>query len=144
MDHWLFIWKIDEKRVLAAIKAAEARTSGELRVFISSKAAIDPLAAAEKAFLDLGMDKTRERNGVLIFIAPKSRNFAIVGDEGVHVRCAPSFWEDVSAAIGEKLRSGSYTESIILGIERASTLLAEHFPMSGQDKNELPDSLAGD
>jgi uncharacterized membrane protein len=144
MNPTRFISELDEGRIIAAIQAAESRTSGEIRVFVSKVATDDPRAAAEKHFVKLGMTKTAERNGVLLFIAPKSQNFAIIGDEGVHARCGQTFWEEVSAAMQENLRAADYTAALVLGIERAGEVLGHHFPSVTTDKNELPDELAGD
>ena len=75
---------IDDTRVVAAIAAAEARTSGEIRVFISSAKAEEPVVAAERQFERMNMTQTAARNGVLIFLAPASHTFAVVGDNNIH------------------------------------------------------------
>jgi uncharacterized membrane protein len=87
MYHWWFLLRLNQRRVLRAIAEAEARTSGEVRIFISHKLIDDPLVEAQAQFDNLKMDATRERNGVLIFIAPRSRKFAVIGDKGIHERC---------------------------------------------------------
>ena len=63
---------------------AERRSSGEIRVLVSRRKVEDALATAQREFLRLGMAKTRQRNGVLLYFAPLSQRFAIVGDTGVH------------------------------------------------------------
>jgi len=79
-----FISRLDEVRIVSAIAEAERKTSGEIRVYISHRRRTDPLAFAQKRFLELGMAKTRHRNAVLIYLVPLTRRFAIVGDEGIH------------------------------------------------------------
>jgi len=59
-------------KIVAAIRDAEHKTSGEIRVSISHKHIDDPVAAAQAEFLRLGMNKSPERNGVLIFVAPRA------------------------------------------------------------------------
>lgn len=142
MDAFDFLLNLDEDRILAAIRQAERRTSGEIRVFVSDAKVADPVAAAEREFVRLGMTATRDRNSVLIFVAPRSRNFAIVGDEGVHARCGQGFWDQVSAAMRREFHSELMTDAIILGIARSAELLARHFPRSPDDVNELPDVIA--
>lgn len=132
---------VDQARVVAAIAGAEARTSGEIRVFVSREAADDPVAAAQKQFERLGMTQTAARNGVLIFVAPRSHTFAVIGDQGVHEKCGESFWRDLAAAMTKHFQAGDFTGGLVLGIERAGELLAEHFPRRPDDRNELPDAI---
>ncbi len=132
---------IDAVRVQDAIAAAERLGSGEIRVVVARASASDPVAAAEHEFDRLGMARTEARNGVLLFLAPRSRTFAIVGDEGVHARCGETFWKEVAAAMETEFRRGDFTAGLVLGIGRAGALLAEHFPRRVGDSNELPDRV---
>jgi uncharacterized membrane protein len=132
---------IDHDRVIAAIQAAERRTSGEIRVVVSPEKTEEPVALAQREFERLGMTKTAARNGVLILIAPATRQFAVVGDAGVHEKCGDTFWSEVAAAMAAEFQRGDFTAGLVLGIERCGTLLAEHFPRTGDDKNELPDEI---
>jgi uncharacterized membrane protein len=133
--------KIDHDRVTAAIAAAEQRTSGEIRVLIAREKAEDPVPAAQKHFERLGMNKTQERNGVLIFVAPRSRTFAIVGDTGIHEKCGDAFWRLVAAEMSAHFKRGEFTEGLVQGIEHAGKLLAENFPRRSDDQNELPNKI---
>lgn len=132
---------IDHSRIVAAIDAAEQRTSGELRVVISKETTTDALATAQQHFNRLGMAKTTARNGVLIFVAPNSRTFAVIGDAGVHEKCGEAFWRELADAMTEHFRRGEFEQGIILGLERAGALLAMHFPRLPDDKNELPNDV---
>jgi uncharacterized membrane protein len=132
---------IDETDVVGAIRAAEQRTSGEIRVVVARRRSKDPLADAQKHFDRLGMTRTAARNGVLIFIAPKSRNFAVIGDSGVHEKCGDAFWRELAEAMSAQFRRGEFTGGLVHGIERAGELLAQHFPHRPDDQNELPDTI---
>jgi uncharacterized membrane protein len=132
---------IDHAKVVAAIAAAESRTSGEIRILVAREKAEEPVLAAEKHFERLGMTRTAARNGVLIFLAPKSHTFAIVGDTGVHARCGEAFWQNVAASMEQHFRSGEFTDGLVNGVQRAGDLLAEHFPRDPGDKNELPNHI---
>ncbi|HVS54199.1 MAG TPA: TPM domain-containing protein [Opitutaceae bacterium] len=132
---------VDHDRIVAAIHAAELRTSGEIRVLVSRAVADEPVATAQKHFERLGMTRTRARNGVLIFVAPRSRTFAVVGDTGVHEKCGDAFWRELATAMERHFRAGDFTGGLVHGIECAGTLLAEHFPRSPDDCNELPDEV---
>lgn len=133
--------KIDQERVVAAITAAEQRTSGEIRVVVARHAAPDPLAAAQRQFDRLGMSHTKLRNGVLIYLAPRSHTFAVIGDTAVHDKCGDPFWRLLTAALALHFKRGEFTEGLLHGIEKAGALLAEHFPRSADDKDELPNKV---
>lgn len=141
-----FIAHLDDAAVIAAIRCAESKTSGEIRVFISRRllGSDDFMARATKRFQKLGMTRTRERNAVLLYFMPRERRFAVVGDTGVHAKCAPTFWEEVTACIEARIRSGLFTEAVVGGIERVGELLAEHFPASPGDRQNLPDEVGRD
>jgi uncharacterized membrane protein len=132
---------LDESRVVASIAAAEQRTSGEIRVVVSPQKTDTPMLAAEKQFERLGMNKTAARNGILIFVAPASHRFAVIGDRGIHEKCGATFWEDLAVAMTERFKRGDFTDALVLGIERSGALLAEHFPRRPDDRNELPDHI---
>ena len=132
---------IDDARVVAAIATAEKRTSGEIRVYISSRKVAEPVRAAEKQFERMHMTRTAGRNGVLIFLAPVSHTFAVIGDQGIHAQCGDAFWQELAAAMSERFKQGDFTQGLVLGIERAGALLARHFPRETDDQNELPDRI---
>jgi uncharacterized membrane protein len=144
MKHKHFIVEVNAAEVVEHIRMAEANTSGEIRVFISRKEAPDPVAAAQAKFERLGMSRTRHHNGVLIFVAPRSRTFAIVGDVAVHEICGQGFWEDVRNQLQGHYQLGRYTEGLIRAIDYAGELLAKHFPREKDNLNELPDEIVTD
>jgi uncharacterized membrane protein len=133
---------IDGERVKKAIQEAERRTSGEVRVSLSTFFWGDVRAAAERVFERLGMTRTRERNGILFFVVPSRRRFVVLGDEGIHAKVGPEFWETVAAAVGERFRKGAFTDGLVHGIETVGRELAAHFPYDpAADRNELPDDV---
>ena len=139
-----FINQLDEKKLVAAIVEAESKTSGEIRVFLSHKKPDDAVAAAQRAFDQLGMARTAARNGVLIFVAPKAQKFAVIGDAGVHKHCGAEFWTALAAEMSGHFRQSEFTTGLIHGIGKAGELLARHFPRQPGDVNELPDDIAHD
>ena len=141
MIHWWFLFRLNTRKLVAAIAEAESRTSGEVRIYISRRKCADPMAAAAQQFDKLGMAATKERNGVLLFIAPRSRNFSIVGDPGIHEKCGDAFWQELAATMSAAFKEGRLTDGLVHTIQRAGTLLAEHFPRQDDDVNELPDDV---
>ena len=139
-----FSSQLDEAKLVAAIADAETKTSGEIRVFLSRKSPDDAVVAAQRAFDQLGMAKTAERNGVLIFVAPQARKFAVIGDAGVHQHCGPEFWTALAAEMSGHFRHGEFTNGLLHGIRKAGELLARHVPHRADDVNELPNDIAHD
>lgn len=136
-----FINQLDERKIADAIGAAELKSSGEIRVFVSHRNIPTPLPQAMHQFKQLRMDQTKHRNGVLIFVAPANRKFAVVGDSGVHQKCGNDFWQKVGSGITDSMKRGRYTEAILDAVRTIGDLLAVHFPRDPNDRNELPDSL---
>ena len=139
-----FLRQLDDRKIVAAIQEAEGKTSGEIRVYVSHRKRTDPLAFAQKRFLKLGMAKTRHRNAVLIYLVPHARQFAIVGDVGVHEKCGDAFWREVSAGMSGLLKEGRLTEAILGAIQKVGDVLATHFPRDTDDRDELPDGIVRD
>lgn len=136
-----FIGRLEHDRIVRAIATAERKTSGEIRVFIQRGEIDDPVAAARAKFQELKMTATRERNAVLIFVAPRSQKFAVIGDEGIHQRCGDEFWAQLVTAIGDHFKREDFTFAIVKAIEVAGARLAEHFPRAVGDRNELPNAV---
>jgi uncharacterized membrane protein len=136
---------VDVARVEEAVRAAERRTSGEIRVAIARFYFWgDVRAAAERAFARLRMDRTRDRNGVLVFLAPWRRRFAVLGDAGIHQKVGSAFWQQVAAVMTAELRRGDSTTALVRAVETIGEKLAAAFPYDPKsDVNELPDTVAG-
>ncbi len=135
-----FARQVDAERVKQAIQAAERQTSGEIVVSVSTFFWGSVQRAAEMTFDRLGVARTRERNGVLLFIVPSRRQFVILGDQGIHARVGQAFWDGAAEAVSARFRAGDMTGALVDGIERIGAQLASHFPHQGErDVNELPD-----
>jgi uncharacterized membrane protein len=139
-----FLSQVDDAAVVAAIEQAETNTSGQIRVFVTHHEVTNAFIAAQRHFLRLGMDKTRARNGVLIFVAPKSHAFAIIGDQAVHEKCGDEFWKRVAGEMTGHFKQSAWTAAIVHGVATAGAVLAEHFPREADGVNELPDKVERD
>lgn len=137
-----FLRELEHDRITGAIKEAEAKTSGEIRVFIQRGTLEgDPLASAQQKFHAFGMQKTKERNAVLIFVAPRAQKFAVIGDEGIHQKCGEKFWRALVERMRGHFQNENFTQALVEAIEEAGKLLARHFPKSGGGPNELPNQV---
>ena len=140
-----FISQLDHDRIVRAIQDAEASTSGQIRVYIQrGKLNVDPLIAGQREFHRLRMHKTRERNAVLIFVAPRAQKFAVIGDRGIHEKCDDAFWQKLIDLMRLHFKSESFSDALVEAITGAGNLLAQHFPKKPSDRNELSDQFVED
>lgn len=136
--------KEEEIRIVQAIRAAELRTSGEIRIFVEDFCDRDhPVERAAEVFHLYGMFNTKANNGVLIYLAEKSHHFAIWGDSGIHERVGFQFWDTEKRIMREHLQRDEAAEGVCLVIEQIGEQLREHFPAAASDinENELPDEI---
>ena len=119
---------LDHDGIVAAIREAELKTTGQIRVRISPQHVTEPVAAAQAEFDCLGLNQLAARNGVLIFVAPRAHKFAVIGDTAVHAQCGDAFWCELAEAMSGYFRQSEFTPGIIHGIQKAGQLLAQHFP----------------
>jgi len=137
-----FLEQLDHDRIVRAIKEAEAKTSGEIRIYVQrGELDGDAFDYARRRFRQLGMEQTRERNAVLIYVAPRARKFAVIGDEGVHKKCGDEFWQDLVEKMREHFQHDEFTGALVEAIESTAQLLARYFPKSSDRGNELPDDI---
>lgn len=138
-----FFSEEQKEQIKLAIQKAEFKTSGEIRVFVDTKCKEENvLDCAAYQFKQLGMHKTKERNGVLIYISMDDHRFAIIGDAGINQKVNENFWDETKNIMLEFFKKGLITEGLIAGIEQVAIQLKSLFPYQSDDKNELPDEIA--
>ncbi len=137
-----FLTVDQQKTVVDAVRLAEKGTSGEIRVHIDGECEGDPVKRAEDVFGKLGMQKTKLRNGVLIYLACNSKVFAIIGDKGINEAVPEHFWEDVISAMEAEFRQGRFAEGLSKAIIMAGEKLRTYFPYQTDDINEQPDEIS--
>ncbi|MGF1923878.1 MAG: TPM domain-containing protein [Bacteroidia bacterium] len=133
--------KQEQELISGAIANAEKATSGEIRIAIDKHCQDSAFDRATKYFADLGMDKTAQRNGVLIYLAYEDHKFAIIGDRGIDSVVPSDFWETTQVAMKAHFLSGNIAEGIVAGVALAGEKLALYFPYQNGDVNELPNDI---
>lgn len=133
----------EQEKIVNAIAEQEKRTSGEIRLYVESHCAfIDPMDRAKELFVELNMDQTQDRNGVLIYIAHKDRQLAIMGDEGIYKALGVAYWEQAVQKILNKFSAKQFVEGILEMIAEVGSALIEKFPYNGDtDRNELSNDI---
>jgi uncharacterized membrane protein len=132
----------EQEDIRQAIMNAELDTSGEIRVHIENTFSGDVMDRAAYVFKRLGMDKTVQRNGVLIYLAVKNRRFAVIGDSGIHSVVPENYWNDIKANMLDHFRENRFTDGLIEAIGATGHHLKKHFPHQRDDVNELPDDIS--
>lgn len=138
----VYLSKDEQEQIVKAIESAELNTSGEIRVHIESLCKGDPVERAVYVFNKLKMYKTKERNGVLIYIAMKSHKFAIIGDSGINEKVEENFWDQERELLLTHLKEGNIAEGLISVIEMAGNNLKKHFQYQTDDTNEQSNEIS--
>ena len=137
-----FLTPNDEQEIVAAIKTAEKNTSGEIRVHIETTAKIDPYERAKEVFFLLEMDKTKDQNAVLIYVAVHEHKFVICGDKAINEVVPNEFWESTKNIMQAHFKQGNFKKGLIDGILKAGEELKAHFPWQVDDENELSNQIS--
>ena len=137
-----FLSKKEEQEIVDAIQIAEKNTSGEIRVHIEKTASTDAFTRAVEVFHILEMNKTKDVNGVLIYVAVKDRKFVIYGDRGINEKVPTNFWDTTKDVIQTHFKNGNFKQGIIDGILKAGEQLKIHFPYNDNDTNELSNEIS--
>jgi uncharacterized membrane protein len=137
-----FLTKAEEAEIVEAIRLAEKNTSGEIRVHLEKKNSIAPIERAVEVFHELQMDQTQQRNGVIIYVAVKSKQFAIYGDKGINDVVANDFWNSTKDIMLEHFKNGSNKKALVDGIHNVGQQLKHFFPYQSDDTNELSNEIS--
>jgi uncharacterized membrane protein len=137
-----FLTAEEEQGIIEAIIEAENHTSGEIRVHLEKALDKDPIQRAEEVFFFLGMDRTKNQNGILFYVAVDDHRFAVIGDKGIDKVVPDDFWESIRDEVITEFKFGKYAKGLVQGILHAGEKLKEFFPVDEADQNELPDSIS--
>lgn len=132
----------EAQQIVDAIAAAEQRTSGEIRVHLDNFCFGNELKAAERVFKQLRMHETKERNGVLIYIATVSRKIAVAGDQGIHEKLGDEFWQKIVSKLIAQFRANRKAEALADCILECGEQLGNYFPRRADDTDELTNTIS--
>lgn len=137
-----FLTGPEKKRVEAAVAAAELLTSGELRIHLEDHIEDDVMDHAAFIFQELDMHRTRDRNGVLIYLSVGDRKVAVIGDSGIDAVVGQGFWVDVVAMLKIHLAGGRRADGLCEAVHSIGEKLVRYFPLKADDTNELPNTIS--
>lgn len=132
----------EKKSLVQLIKDVESKTSGEIRVYIEGICPTDdPMERCKELFLHLNMHKTALHNAVLIYLATQDRKYAIFGDSGIYEKAGAAYWQQRASVLVDHLRKGEYAKGLEQCIIEVGSSLAQFYPPTLTNKNELPDDI---
>lgn len=128
-------------KVVEYIRAAESKTSAEIRVCVVKKCKDEPFDAAYRKFKALKMDTTLQHNSVLLFVAPDDHKVAIVADSGINDAAKENFWGSVLDDMLSYFKNGEICDGICRGVGKVGELIKSRYPIQDDDINELSDDV---
>ena len=133
----------EKQTIVDAVRIAEQRTSGEVRVFVESRCRyVNAIDRAVEIFENLKMQNTELRNATLVYVAIKDRQLAVFGDEGIHQKVGNEYWANEVVKMINAFNRDNIADGIRQCVLNIGEALAMHFPYDrGTDKNELPDDI---
>lgn len=99
------------------------------------------LMRAELEFHREGLDATKDKTGILIFLSVEEHQAVVLGDKGINEKLKPEVWSKVIATILEGARKKQLAQKLEEAIRTCGHLLHQHFPIQPGDKNELPNHV---
>lgn len=127
--------------LVEAIQSAEEHSTGEIRVHIDTNTDEDNAKVALKVFEELCMNKTADKNAVLFHINFERKYLTIIGDTGIHKKVSQAYWDRLHDYITSEFAKGNYYNALKSGILETGMELKKHFPVTGENHNELPNEI---
>ncbi|TND07699.1 MAG: hypothetical protein FD123_3018 [Bacteroidetes bacterium] len=131
-----------QKALLDAIAAAEQKTSGEVTLHIDNFCWGDPYKRALLLFRKLNLHETKQRNGVLLYVAIRSHKLALVADEGIYKKVSADYWDGILDLLKTHFKKQEYHAGLCQAIHSIGEQLRGQFPVSAENKNETPDTIS--
>jgi uncharacterized membrane protein len=132
--------------IAKTIGEEERRHGGQLRVAIEASLpladVVHGVGSRERAlgwFGRLGVWDTEHNAGVLIYLLLADRRVELVADRGIHSKVGAAAWEAICGEMQQEFAREQFERGVVIGVRAISDLLAEHFPPSGDERNDLPD-----
>jgi uncharacterized membrane protein len=136
-----FLNEAETAAVHAAVRDAEQRTSAEVKVVLARHCWGNIKTKARRIFGELGLDRTEQRNCVLLLLVVSNREFLLYGDQGIHEQVGQRFWDDVCRQMLDAFRQNQFADGICQGVRLVGEKLAQHFPHQRDDVNEISNEI---
>ena len=137
-----FLSDDDLLRISNKIKEMEKITAGEICVSIKEKRNLlkkkkSVRSLAEEEFFKLGIQNTRDKTGILIFILLEGRKFYILADSGINEKVNEGTWKSIKDEMQSMFLKGEFSKGILHGVNQVGKILSQYFPVKSDDTNEI-------
>lgn len=136
-----FLTKTEMASLVEAIQTAENNSTGEIRIHIDSNTNDHNAEVAFEVFKKLCKDKTAEKNAVLFHVNFEKRYLTIIGDEGINKCVNQNFWDVMHDYITTEFAKGNFYQALKSSVLKTGIELKNHFPLKGENTNELSDEI---
>jgi uncharacterized membrane protein len=134
--------KAERAKLSRAIEAAEEGHRGEIRVHLEDRYPGDgPMGRAGALFIELGMDRTLDATGVLLYVAELDRKVAVFAGGGVYGARDPAQWKEVCATVAKGYHDGHRIEGLERGLKMLGEILRDAAPGEDEAGDELPNEV---
>lgn len=137
-----FLTTVEENEIVDAIKSAENKTSGEIRIHIEKSLDKDPHERVLEVFHYLNMDKTNLNNGVLFYISVEDKSFTIYGDKGIHKKVSDIYWDEIKDLVIDHFKKGEFKNGLVKGVVGVGEKLKKLYPIIKDDTDELSNLIS--
>ena len=136
-----FLSEAESGKINSAMKNAERKTSAEIKLVIARHCWGNIKTKASKIFKKLTLDKTKERNCVLILFIVTNREFLIYGDRGIHEKVGQGFWDDIRDKMEAAFEQDEFADGISQGVRLVGEKLSKYFPHQRDDVDEISNEI---
>lgn len=136
-----FLSETETAAIRGAIEKAERGTSAEVKVVLARHCWGDIRTKAHRIFRELGLDRTEQRNCVLLLLIVSNREFLVYGDEGIHEKVGQGFWEGLGRQMVDAFGREDFADGICQAVRLVGEKLAEHFPHQRDDVDEISNEI---
>lgn len=141
--------KEELKQLSAQIAGIEEKTSAEIRVVVRhkrhwSERKLTARQVAEREFKLLGMTKTKEGTGILVFILVGERRFELLADYGIIKVLPDDYWIRLAQKLSEHFSKQNFFHGLRTSLAEIGEVLESKLPPSGSNPDELPNDIIED
>jgi uncharacterized membrane protein len=133
------------ERITAAVRESEKLHRGELCFVIEGDLELPallrdvaPRERAEEIFSRTRVWDTAENSGVLIYVQLIDQAIEIVADRGISAKVGQAEWDSICTTMQSKFHAGHYEQGALDAIGAITAVLRQHFPVAGENIDELP------
>jgi putative membrane protein len=96
---------------------------------------------AERSFFEKGLYRTKKNTGVLFFLSLLERKIWVFADKGIYEKMNQETLNRFANEVSRGIKEGHACDALSKAIQEIGVLLSQHFPITPDDTDELPDEV---